>query len=81
MCIYSVELQINTKSILMFKTSNLVEIFYLADEFCKEFYQVIEGQQLTDDSGKKRRNKPSKLNDAEVITIFDSLSPGRVPKP
>ena len=70
MYIYSVELQIITKSILMFKTSNLVEIFCLADEFCKEFYQVIEGHQLTDDSGKKRRNKPSKLNDAEVITIL-----------
>ena len=81
MYIYSVELQIITKSILMFKTSNLVEIFCLADEFCKEFYQVIEGHQLTDDSGKKRRNKPSKLNDAEVITILIAFHLGRVPKP
>lgn len=54
----------------MFKTSNLVEIFCLADEFCKEFYKVVEGHQLTDECGKKRRNKPSKLNDAEVITIL-----------
>jgi hypothetical protein len=54
----------------MFKTSNLVEIFCLADEFCKEFYKVVEGRQLTDECSKKRRNKPSKLNDAEVITIL-----------
>lgn len=54
----------------MFKSSNLVEIFYLADEFCKEFYKVMEGHQLPAADGKKHRNKPSKLNDAEVITIM-----------
>lgn len=70
MYLYSVELQIITKSILMFKSSNLVDIFYLADEFCKEFYEVMAGHQLPEDSDKKRRNKPSKLNDAEVITIL-----------
>ncbi|NPA37895.1 MAG: IS982 family transposase [Chlorobi bacterium] len=51
-------------------TVNLVGIFYIADEFCKEFYKNMEGHTLTDNSGKKRRNKPSKLNDAEVITIM-----------
>jgi len=68
--LYSVEIQDITKSILMFKSSNLVEIFYLADEFCKEFYKVMEGHQLASADGKKHRNKPSKLNDAEVITIM-----------
>ena len=70
MQLYSVELQIITKSILMFKTSNLVEIFCLADEYCKEFYKAMEGHQLAEDGGKRHRNKPSKLNDAEVITIL-----------
>lgn len=54
----------------MLQPSNLVEIFCLADEFCKEFYRTIAGHQLTDKCGKRRRNKPSKLNDAEVITIL-----------
>lgn len=54
----------------MFKTSNLVEIFCMADEFCKEFYKVMEERQIAVSSGKKHRNKPSKLNDAEVITIL-----------
>ncbi len=49
---------------------NLVEIFYLADEFCKEFYKVMKGHTLVQNNGKKRRNKSSKLNDAEVITIL-----------
>jgi len=68
--LYSVEIQSITKSILMFKSSNLVDIFYLADEFCKEFYEVMAGHQLPEASDKKHRNKPSKLNDAEVITIL-----------
>lgn len=54
----------------MFKTSKLVEIFCMVDEFCKEFYKVMEGHQIAEDTAKKHRNKPSKLNDAEVITIL-----------
>jgi len=68
--LYSAEIQSNTKSILMFKTSNLVEIFCLADELYKEFYKIVKGHQLTDESVKKCRNKLSKLNDAEAITIL-----------
>jgi len=51
-------------------TSKLVEIFYLADEFCKEFYKTIAGSQISSDNSKKRRNKPSRLSDSEVITIM-----------
>lgn len=54
----------------MFTSSNLVEIFYLADEFCKDFEKVMVGRQLPAADGKKHRNKPSKLNNAEVITIM-----------
>ena len=49
---------------------NLMDIFYFADEFCKEFNKTIEGYQIDTNSGKKRRKKQSKLNDAEVITIL-----------
>ncbi len=34
------------KPILMNKNTNLVEIYYLADEFCKEFDKVMEGNLL-----------------------------------
>lgn len=49
---------------------NLVEIFYLADEFCKDFNKTMTGYRLDDKSGKKRRNKTSRLSDSEVITIL-----------
>jgi hypothetical protein len=50
--------------------TNLVEIYYLADEFCKEFDKMLKKYQIDENSGKKRRNKPAKLNNAEVITIL-----------
>lgn len=49
---------------------NLVEIFYLADEFCKDFNESMEGYRIDMNSDKKRRNKPSRLSDSEVITIL-----------
>jgi len=49
---------------------NLVEIFYFTDEFCKEFSKMVRGHQLKQDNGKRHRNKPSRLSDAEVITIL-----------
>jgi len=49
---------------------NLIEIFYLADEFCKEFHKNMAGHQIEINTGKKRRNKPCKLSDSEVMTIL-----------
>ena len=49
---------------------NLVDIFYFTDKFCKEFDKMVRGHQLEQDIGKKHRNKPSRLNDAEVIAIL-----------
>ncbi len=54
----------------MNSSANLVEIFYYTDGFCKEFYKIMRGHQLQQVAGKRHRNKPSKLNDAEVITIM-----------
>jgi Transposase DDE domain len=54
----------------MNKNTNLVEIYYLADEFCKEFYKVMEGNTLEQNNGIKRRNRKFKLSDAEVMTIL-----------
>ena len=57
--------------------ANLVEIYCLADEFCKEFDKMLKTRQVDDNSGKKRRNKPAKLNNAEVITILILFHLGR----
>lgn len=50
--------------------SNLVEIFYLVDEFCKEFERVREGHLLKKDNGKKSRKRQFTMSDSEVITIM-----------
>ncbi len=51
-------------------TDKITEIFFYTDEFCKEFYKVMEGHQLPEETAKKKRNKPCKLSDSEVITIM-----------
>jgi hypothetical protein len=54
----------------MFIDPKLMDIFYFADEFCKEFTKTLEGVQLKADNTKKSRKKPCKLSDSEVITIL-----------
>ena len=51
-------------------SSNLVEIFYLTDEFCKEFDKVKPGHILKKDNGKKLRNRQFAMSDSEIITIM-----------
>lgn len=48
----------------------VTEIFFYADEFCKEWYKAIAGYQLTDTRSKNKRNKACKMSDSEVITIM-----------
>jgi len=54
--------------------TNLVEIFYLVDEFCKEFKRVMAGHQLPEDPSKKRRNRAFTMSDSEVITECTGIS-------
>lgn len=54
----------------MHQNTNLVEIFYCVDEFCKDLHKVMEGHTLDKQCGKKRRNRKFKLNDSEVMTIL-----------
>jgi len=60
----------------MINSANLVEIYYLADEFCKEFYKATREHALKQNNAKKRRNRKFKLNDAEVITIMAAFHLG-----
>ena len=56
--------------------SKLVDIFFFADEFCKDFNKTLEGVQLSSDNSKKSRNKPCILSDSEVITILIAFQLG-----
>lgn len=49
--------------------SKITDIFYLVDEFCKEFELAKEGHVLPEESSKKRRKRNCTLSDSEVITI------------
>ncbi len=57
----------------MLSTCEITEIFYLMDEFSKEFNQTMSAHQIREDNGKKHRNKPNRLSDSEVMTILVSF--------
>lgn len=46
----------------------LVPLFYLIDEFCKEFEPAWRKQRMT--SGLARRNKPCRMSLSEILTII-----------
>ena len=48
----------------------ITEIFYIVDEFCKEFDKAKEGHILEEEAAKKSRKRRFRLNDSEVITIL-----------
>jgi hypothetical protein len=50
--------------------TNIVEIYYLADEFSRIFDTVMQGHLLKENNGKQSRNRKFTLSDREVITIL-----------
>jgi len=50
--------------------ANLVEIFYIIDEFCKEIEKTMEGHRLVRETSKKTRKRIFTMSDSEVITIM-----------
>lgn len=50
--------------------SKITEIFFLVDEFCKEFTKAQEGHILSENTTTRSRNRKFKLSDSEVITIL-----------
>ena len=51
-------------------STNLVEIFYIVDEFCKEINPILEKHSLAAETTVKRRNRALSMSDSEVITIM-----------
>jgi len=57
----------------MLSVNEVTEIFYLIDEFSKEFNQTMSNHQIIEDNGKKHRDKPNWLSDSEVMAILASF--------
>jgi hypothetical protein len=63
--------QINTnKAILSLMYANIVEIYYIADEFSKTFDRAMEAGYLKNSDGKRQRKRKFTMSDSEVITIL-----------
>jgi len=60
----------------MLTTNEITEIFYLCDDFSKEFDKSFKKHILQADNGKRTRNKPGKLSHSEVMTILISFHLG-----
>ena len=60
----------------MLTINEVTEIFYLCDDFSKEFDKSFKKHILQSDNGKKTRNKPGKLSHSEVMTILISFHLG-----
>lgn len=50
-------------------TANIVEIYCIFDEFCKIFDPELK-KHLLDVPGKRRRNRKSRVSDAEIMTML-----------
>ena len=49
--------------------ANIIEIFCILDEFCKYFTPELKKHTL-DTGDKRRRNRPCRMSDSEVMTIL-----------
>ena len=55
----------------MFSEAKVTEIYYLADDFCKEFTKYQESHLFANSpKSKKHRNKPNRMSDSEIILIM-----------
>ena len=54
----------------MISRDKITEFFCVIDDFCKEMNQIIDQNVILEDTGKKKRNRKSKMSDSEVITIM-----------
>ena len=60
----------------MLSESKITEIYCMADDFCKFFNETVKKHTLQVSDGKRHRDKPNRLSDAEVITILIAFHMG-----
>jgi hypothetical protein len=54
----------------MLTVNEVTEIFYLSDEFAKEFDMTFQEHLLSDSTPGRHRNKPNSLSKGEIMTIL-----------
>ena len=58
----------------MLTDDKIIEIYCIADDFCKEFAQEIKNLKKLPEDGKKRRNRSCEMSDSEIMTILNLLN-------
>lgn len=53
----------------MFSEAEVTEIYFMADDFCKEF-TLQQEEYMVEDTIHKHRDKPNRMNDAEITVIL-----------
>lgn len=61
---------------MLLSEDKITEIYCLADDFCKFYSETVKNNALEEPGGKRHRNKPNRLSDAEVITILVAFHMG-----
>jgi len=54
----------------MLTDDKIIEIFCMADDFCKLFSQEIKKHQLSPNDSKKHRNRSHEMSDSEIMTVL-----------
>jgi len=54
----------------MLTDDKIIEIFCMADDFCKLFSQEIKKHQLFPNDSKKHRNRSHEMSDSEIMTVL-----------
>jgi hypothetical protein len=61
---------ITFKTTSMLDANKITEIYFLIDEFSKEFDKTISAHSLKEKEAPKKRNRKFSMSDSEVITIL-----------
>ena len=71
LCVLTFGNQIITlKTIPMLSEDKIIEIYFIIDEFCQEFYKTISAHSLNEKDAPKKRNREFIISDSEVMTIL-----------
>ena len=54
----------------MITDDKVIEIFFIIDEFCKEFEQELSKQPLLASDGVRRCNRKASMSHSEIMTIL-----------
>ena len=54
----------------MITDDKVIEIFFIIDEFCKEFEQEMSKQPVLGSDGVRRRNRKANMSHSEIMTIL-----------